>query len=156
MKDQATGTRTVFILIWCPQLEVLHLLVILNLASQKEGFLNLSFHDIWRSWRSTVCFFSEDRKTVLTWRPISVVLSAKPSLCFVIYFTLPLQGAVCDPSVLLPDQGAQCFWSLVASVTPDHYSRQLLGLRFRLKILLLEKSPASHSKEHRLVFLTTS
>jgi len=35
MKDQAIRTRTVLILLWCPHLEILHLLVILNLASQK-------------------------------------------------------------------------------------------------------------------------
>lgn len=35
VKNQAIGTRTVLILLWCPHLEILHLLVILNLASQK-------------------------------------------------------------------------------------------------------------------------
>ena len=46
IKDQAIGTWTVLILLWCPHSEILHLLVILSLASQKQGFLNLSFHNI--------------------------------------------------------------------------------------------------------------
>lgn len=116
--------------------------MILNPASQKLGFLSLSFHNIWRSCHSTSCFVffclflgqkSYPNTKAYSWLVISQAWQWK-SLCFVIYFTPPLQGAACDSSVLLPDQGTQCLWLLVARMTPGCGSQQLLGLRFRLQI----------------------
>lgn len=43
VEDQAIGTNTVLMLLWCPLLEIFCLLVILNLASQKQGFFKFLF-----------------------------------------------------------------------------------------------------------------